>query len=435
MSKKLGILALAGALLLTASADARRRKNKKDQPAKGLAPEIQEVLGQGYTMLPELSDRIQPGVVYLKGDDSVERLMQGCVTGEPQSNNLTLPSLQSSLAGSVTMRAGGMGGSAAGRYQLKISFLDPHILGYDTIDFLPSADCVQKSGRYAQSHDLGDAYLVQEVLMARINGCEELSAEASVGLPRGGASMSGTQACTLMSTVPVAVGVRHRHLSEIPQLAQLVTPPEPEQPEDEFTGGADTGPSWSPEPDPSPGPAAPSGGQSAAAKAQSWGVPLVQADVSWQGGDYSLQRLMSGPGVQLHWLEGLWGTLQVEEIEGSYVLDVSVSDAGEGFTLRGILTDIDAGGFGFKGSFSTQVSHIAGGMNCQRGLGDYRFGVYPGGTFWRLAQMDHPCGRATDYWTSSGSESPGEQTLLRLGRRARAMELTGREVDSRRELE
>ena len=112
----------------------------------------------------------------------------------------------------------------------------------------------------------------------------------------------------------------------------------------------------------------------------------------------SLQRLLGSPSVQLHWLEGLWGTLQVEQLGNSYFLEVGVSDAGEGFSLRGILTDIDAGGFGFKGSFSTQVSHIAGGMNCQRPVGDYRFVVYPGGDFWRLVQMDNPCGRATDYF-------------------------------------
>ena len=84
-------------------------------------------------------------------------------------------------------------------------------------------------------------------------------------------------------------------------------------------------------------------------------------------------------------------------IDQSYFLNLSVNDGGEGFALRGILTDIDAGGFGFKGTFSTQVSHIAGGMNCQRPVGDYRFIVYPGGSFWRLVQMANPCDSAADY--------------------------------------
>ena len=61
--------------------------------------------------------------------------------------------------------------------------------------------------------------------MARISGCEEIRGEAELQLPRGSGSLAGTQACTLMSSVPVAVGVRQEPLSAVPELAHLVPSP------------------------------------------------------------------------------------------------------------------------------------------------------------------------------------------------------------------
>ena len=134
-------------------------------------------------------------------------------------------------------------------------------------------------------------------------------------------------------------------------------------------------------------------------KASAWGVSLTEARVD---DPQALKRLLAGPGASLQWLD-IYGQLQAEAI-GPYVfLDLQVSSGYEGFTLRGILTDIDAKGFGFQGSFSTQVSRIAGGQNCQRGLGNYRFVVYPGAPMWRMVQMDNPCDGVVDYldlhWT------------------------------------
>jgi formylglycine-generating enzyme required for sulfatase activity len=63
--------------------------------------------------------------------------------------------------------------------------------------------------------------LVKEVLLARINGCEETSFEAGVGLPQVGGSTSVALACQMFSATPVAVGIRTTPLSEFPELADL----------------------------------------------------------------------------------------------------------------------------------------------------------------------------------------------------------------------
>ena len=128
----------------------------------------------------------------------------------------------------MSARAGVLGGSAGASYDLKIRFLDPQELGYDTVGFEPSPECLEQLLRFGERHDLSQAYLAQEVLTAKISGCEEISVEGSVSLPGGGGEASVEQACTLMSDYPVTVGVKQVPLSEFPELAALFPQPVPD---------------------------------------------------------------------------------------------------------------------------------------------------------------------------------------------------------------
>jgi len=64
--------------------------------------------------------------------------------------------------------------------------------------------------------------------------------------------------------------------------------------------------------------------------------------------------------------------------------------------LDGVVTEIDKNSFKFNGSIVTKVSYINRGEACVR-QGDLTFRITGSRKYWRLKEMDSPCGPETDY--------------------------------------
>ena len=272
-------LALLFGLALAPPAALGKKPPKEAEPAaKGMMmPDLGKVLGPGWTVPPELSDRAAPGVVLEVRPDGYKRVMEGCVSAKPIENSVTDVSLSSSLSGGVGWGGGGMGASVMAASALKLSFNGPTIQSYDLVDFVPTRDCVSKlQALAARGADPSRWVVVQEALMARVSGCEQRSASAGLSIPGGGAGVSGAGACQMFSEAPVAVGVKTVALAEIPELAGLVATPAP-----------------APAPSPSPAPAPTAEAGSRVVGSSGYALRLVPAGTytvgctSGQGGDCS----------------------------------------------------------------------------------------------------------------------------------------------------
>jgi formylglycine-generating enzyme required for sulfatase activity len=284
-------LSLLFGLSLAPPAALGKKPPKDAEPAaKGMMmPDLGKVLGPGWTVPPELSDRAAPGVVLEVRPDGYKRVMEGCVLAKPIENSVTDVSLSSSLSGGVGWGGGGVGASVMAASALKLSFNGPTIQSYDLVDFVPTRDCVNKlKALAARGADPSRWVVVQEALMAKVSGCEQRSASAGVSTPMGGAALSGAGACEMFSEAPVAVGVKTVALAEIPELAGLVATPAPAP-----TPSPSPAPAPAPRPQPAPAPAPTAEAGSRAVGSSGYALRLVPAGTytvgctAGQGGDCS----------------------------------------------------------------------------------------------------------------------------------------------------
>jgi hypothetical protein len=222
---------LLGLLLGAPAAAGRRDKNDRKDAAdeKGMMMlDLSKVLGSAYDMPPELSDRAAPGTVLQITAQGYKTVKTGCVDATPNENPLTSVSMQSSLAGGVAWRFGGVGAEVAATKTLQVSFTSPYILGFELVEFVPSDDCFSDLKAFSKRHPLEGLVLVQESLFASINGCGEVSGSGSAGVPGvGEASVEASMECQIFSDLPVAVGVRAVPLTDFPELAGLSSAPVP----------------------------------------------------------------------------------------------------------------------------------------------------------------------------------------------------------------
>lgn len=65
-------------------------------------------------------------------------------------------------------------------------------------------------------------------------------------------------------------------------------------------------------------------------------------------------------------------------------------------SIDGIITEVNATEFKFRGKIITQVSYINDGKPCLR-EGDYTFRITGKRRYWRLKEMDNPCEAVVDY--------------------------------------
>lgn len=210
-----GLLGLA--LVSLPTLGARKEKNKDSSRRGMLMPDLSAVLGDAWTVPPELSDRAVPGTVLEVTASGYRTVKTGCVGAQPNHNPLTNVSMQNSLSGGVAFGTG----SASASHSMKLSFISPQIVSFELVDFIPSQACVDALGRYAQRSDVSNLVVVQEAIMARVNGCEQTSARAGVAGPGASAGLAAGGACQMFSNAPVAVGVKTVALSQIPELAGL----------------------------------------------------------------------------------------------------------------------------------------------------------------------------------------------------------------------
>ncbi len=219
MRQTLGLLCLA---LLSLPASAGSKKRKGEGPRGMLAPDLSKVLGDGWLVPPELSDRAQPGAILDLSPGGLRVVMPDCIAASVNDNSLTNVSMQDSLSGGVRWGTGALSASASAATSLKLSFQSPRVLGYFLVDFVPSADCVGRLAAYAsRGGDLSSLVVVQEALVARISGCSQTTAEAGLGALGGRASVGSTGACQLFSDAPVSVGLKTVPLQDLPEFSGI----------------------------------------------------------------------------------------------------------------------------------------------------------------------------------------------------------------------
>lgn len=114
----------------------------------------------------------------------------------------------------------------------------------------------------------------------------------------------------------------------------------------------------------------------------------------------SMKRLLlGGHHLSLQWVSwDRFGRVTITERAGTlYIVGEQKSGPDNDFVrIDGIVTRVDAKEFHFRGTITTQVSHINGGRPCVR-EGDFTFAIKANRQYWRLQQMDNPCEAVTDY--------------------------------------
>lgn len=112
------------------------------------------------------------------------------------------------------------------------------------------------------------------------------------------------------------------------------------------------------------------------------------------------QMLVGRHKFSLQWID-FWkyfGTANVTNRGGGYYLKGQQTQRGgsDFVTIDGVITQIDAREFKFDGKIVTQVSHNNGGNPCERN-GEMTFKITGNRKYWRLQEMQSPCGVETDY--------------------------------------
>lgn len=114
----------------------------------------------------------------------------------------------------------------------------------------------------------------------------------------------------------------------------------------------------------------------------------------------SMKRLLLGRHhLSLQWVSwDRFGSVVVTDKAGSLTIkgEQRAKDSTDFVRIDGIVTRVDAKEFGFRGTITTQVSHIAEGKPCVR-EGEFTFAIKANRQYWRLQQMDNPCDPVTDY--------------------------------------
>jgi hypothetical protein len=110
-------------------------------------------------------------------------------------------------------------------------------------------------------------------------------------------------------------------------------------------------------------------------------------------------KLLGKHKLSLQWISwDYFGTATVTEKNGVlYLKGEQKSRQGNDFVkVDGIITAIEAKSFIFTGKIITQVSHNNDGKPCTR-EGEMTFAITGKRKYWRLQQMQSPCGVETDY--------------------------------------
>ncbi len=102
--------------------------------------------------------------------------------------------------------------------------------------------------------------------------------------------------------------------------------------------------------------------------------------------------------LSLQWLDKAPGKVMVTDRNGTLMITGEAKEQnGVGYVrIDGVITEVAAKTFKFRGRIRTLVSHIADGKVCDRN-GEYTFLIKGPRAFWRMQAMDNPCDQAADY--------------------------------------
>ncbi len=111
------------------------------------------------------------------------------------------------------------------------------------------------------------------------------------------------------------------------------------------------------------------------------------------------QMLLGRHKLSLQWISwDYFGVATVTDKNG--VLYVKGEQNQRGGTdylkIDGTITAIEKNEFSFNGIITMQVSYLNGGAACKR-EGKMTFAIKGNRKYWRLQEMDNPCGETTDY--------------------------------------
>jgi hypothetical protein len=101
----------------------------------------------------------------------------------------------------------------------------------------------------------------------------------------------------------------------------------------------------------------------------------------------------------LQWISwDYYGTAKVTRKQGVYYLkgEQKSRENDDYLKIDGIITEINSRNFKFIGTVTTKVSHNNNGEPCVRD-GQMTFAITGKRKYWRLQQMQSPCGIETDY--------------------------------------
>ncbi len=110
-------------------------------------------------------------------------------------------------------------------------------------------------------------------------------------------------------------------------------------------------------------------------------------------------KLLGKHKLSLQWISwDYFGTATVTEKNGTLSLKGEQKSRKDTDFVKvdGTITAIEAKSFTFTGTIITQVSYINGGKPCLR-EGEMTFAITGKRKYWRLQQMQSPCGTETDY--------------------------------------
>ena len=110
-------------------------------------------------------------------------------------------------------------------------------------------------------------------------------------------------------------------------------------------------------------------------------------------------KLLGKHKLSLQWISwDYFGKAIVTEKNGTLYLKGEQKNRKDSDFVKvdGIVTAIEAKAFTFTGTIITQVSYINQGKPCQR-EGEMTFAITGKRKYWRLQQMQSPCGDETDY--------------------------------------
>ena len=215
---------IAALLLLTAPADARRRKaadavqdeleNPRDPAANASEiPVLARLLERtGWTPTPELSGAFQAGFIFQVDGASHRLQVEDCFTQEPTRSTYTSAEVVTQLQAGVSVAVAGGAGSVGGSGGIlkKVKFGTPEHIAMPALKMIPTDACRDILLDAASAGlDLTQLYAVQEVLTAEIaeQTCGRIDAEGRfIGL--GSAEVELSMACSQASLEPVAVAFR-----------------------------------------------------------------------------------------------------------------------------------------------------------------------------------------------------------------------------------